>query len=484
MPTLIVEHPNGHRVGGPINSRVLIGRLPTNGVVLNDSSVSRLHAWVSVDGNGYLFVADTGSLTGTFVNNTAINRRRGLADRDVIRVGQTQITYFNADDLPPGIEEIDLAGQPPVANVEEAGVLFDCPCGAPAWFKASAIGHTHQCRQCGRTVRIPGHSEAIAEEVIPATFVSEPGVRHIPPASAAAAQANDPLLLHEPDAFAAHPHHPDEHGLADSGVHHAATEQEPATLTLEQAVGGEKSDEAPLDLGGLEFADETPTSPRSDAATGATGEIDLDLGEDFAATVAAAAPPHDDLLDLSGAETTRKAEAAQCSVCHSAIAANDKQVVCPSCGLTFHAECWKENLGCSAYGCPQVGVLKKSRPTAAPEAIAAAGVSAAAAPVDLAEQEAGFPWEFAFLLVAVIGALLGALSYGVPAMIGVLGTLIYLMTLQNVPRRRPVAWAALALCVVGVAVGLYVSHFYWKGWPPIGPWARSGPSHVAPGMHP
>ena len=51
MPTLIIQEP-GRRTGGFLTGRVLIGRLPTNGIPLADSSVSRLHAWVDADAHG------------------------------------------------------------------------------------------------------------------------------------------------------------------------------------------------------------------------------------------------------------------------------------------------------------------------------------------------------------------------------------------------------------------------------------------------
>src|SRR5437868_998209 len=136
MPSLIIEQP-GKRSGGSVEGRVLIGRLPTNGIVVTDSSVSRLHAWIDADPDGRYFVADGGSLTGTWVNGRTIEKRRVLADGDVIRVGQAQIVFSLDETIPEGVQPVDLAGQPPPDNVAEAGVLFDCPCGAPAWFKAT-----------------------------------------------------------------------------------------------------------------------------------------------------------------------------------------------------------------------------------------------------------------------------------------------------------------------------------------------------------
>jgi predicted RNA-binding Zn-ribbon protein involved in translation (DUF1610 family) len=435
MATLIIEEP-GRRFGGRITGRVLIGRLPTNGVALTDSSVSRLHAWIDQrDGQDY--VADTGSLTGTWVNTQPIEKQKYLLDGDVIRVGQTQITYQRSDVLPEDVPEVNLAGEPPAVNVIDAGVLFDCACGAPIWFKSTAIGHAHQCRHCGRTIRIPEHAGQVAQEI--AAVPKTP-----PPVAVGPLQsADDPMLLHTPDSEQGP--HVDEHGLTDVlDLPTAALSElppleeipEPASeLTLEQAVSPEA--EVPF--------------------PGPTMVIDEEE-----------APPP---VKRPLFEPKRPMVARQiCSVCHNPITAGETTTVCPSCGLTFHAECWQENQGCSAYGCPQVGVLAPAaeEPVEEEPAVAVEGDD------EPQEVSAGFPWEFLFLFAAVIGVLLGIPTYGIPPAIGLLGTFIYLMAMQDSRKRRPVVWLALLIGLIGIGAGLYVSKVWWGGWPPIGPWARHG----------
>ena len=120
MPTLIIQQP-GSRTGGRITDRVLIGRLPTNGVLVNDSSVSRLHAWIDATADGQYFIADTGSLTGTLVNGRPIEKRKSLDDGDVIKIGQqTQIIFSAEDHLPPGVTPINLSGHPPSLDTADA----------------------------------------------------------------------------------------------------------------------------------------------------------------------------------------------------------------------------------------------------------------------------------------------------------------------------------------------------------------------------
>ncbi len=48
----------------------------------------------------------------------------------------------------------------------------------------------------------------------------------------------------------------------------------------------------------------------------------------------------------------------ECGICQTIIGPEEKLTFCNECKLPFHEECWKENLGCSAYGCPNVNILK------------------------------------------------------------------------------------------------------------------------------
>ena len=73
--------------------RVAIGRHPDAEIFLDDVTVSRNHAVVQRDGDGWVIV-DEGSLNGTF-----INRRRGdrtvLSDGDEIQIGKYKLTFLS-----------------------------------------------------------------------------------------------------------------------------------------------------------------------------------------------------------------------------------------------------------------------------------------------------------------------------------------------------------------------------------------------------
>lgn len=73
-----------------------IGRNPDNDVVIaNDKRVSKYHAEIRREDGSYV-VVDLQSTNGTMVNGRRINRHR-LADGDVIRIGDSTITYQRSE---------------------------------------------------------------------------------------------------------------------------------------------------------------------------------------------------------------------------------------------------------------------------------------------------------------------------------------------------------------------------------------------------
>src|SRR5687768_8887115 len=63
-------------------------------------------------------------------------------------------------------------------------------------------------------------------------------------------------------------------------------------------------------------------------------------------------------MTQSATPTSNQMVLRECGICQSSIFPDESTTICPTCGLTFHAECWKENWGCAAYGCEQVNALK------------------------------------------------------------------------------------------------------------------------------
>ena len=63
----------------------------------------------------------------------------------------------------------------------------------------------------------------------------------------------------------------------------------------------------------------------------------------------------------AGSQTAGKV----CSICQTGILVGEKIVYCPDCSLPFHHECWRENGGCSVYGCQSAPPTVKTDASAA-----------------------------------------------------------------------------------------------------------------------
>jgi pSer/pThr/pTyr-binding forkhead associated (FHA) protein len=69
----------------------LIGRIDSNHLILEDSSVSRVHARILLE-DGRCSIEDCGSSAGTLVNGEPIDRAQ-LKHGDVIRVGDVSLNF-------------------------------------------------------------------------------------------------------------------------------------------------------------------------------------------------------------------------------------------------------------------------------------------------------------------------------------------------------------------------------------------------------
>jgi pSer/pThr/pTyr-binding forkhead associated (FHA) protein len=70
-----------------------IGRHPDSAICLDDVTVSRRHAQVSLD-NGRYVVRDLGSLNGTYVNQMRIDEL-ALEQGDELQIGKYRMVFFN-----------------------------------------------------------------------------------------------------------------------------------------------------------------------------------------------------------------------------------------------------------------------------------------------------------------------------------------------------------------------------------------------------
>jgi hypothetical protein len=172
------------------------------------------------------------------------------------------------------------------------------------------------------------------------------------------------------------------------------------------------------------------------------------------------------------------AAARDCGICRSPILPGDSTRTCASCSQTYHAECWNENRGCAAYGCPEVGSLDlpvavavgTPSPMSFPEQMVAAKTAVSPpdvaapledqpAPIEIPEEKS-FPWEYALLGGSVLGTVIGAITFGVPALFVGIASVIYAMRQKN--GRNRLATLSAVICLIGVACGVITSSFFFN----------------------
>ncbi len=102
MPRLIVKATPSHgdSVVELSRLRTTIGRSARNDLCVEDPFASRLHAEVRSRGDSY-WLSDLGSANGTLINGSRLTAPVQLQDRDVIRIGETEIEYSERADTAP-----------------------------------------------------------------------------------------------------------------------------------------------------------------------------------------------------------------------------------------------------------------------------------------------------------------------------------------------------------------------------------------------
>jgi hypothetical protein len=112
--------------------RLSVGRTKENDLSLDDASVSKIHASLSVNDLGQLIVADTGSTNGTFVNDERIAYGKAIVvgDPGKVKFGVVEVDFKAQHILRPQ-EDLSAAGVvPPAAAPESNSINGDEP--APA----------------------------------------------------------------------------------------------------------------------------------------------------------------------------------------------------------------------------------------------------------------------------------------------------------------------------------------------------------------
>ncbi len=102
-------------------SSITIGRLPDNGVHIDNLAVSGHHARIVWEGDHFA-LEDNNSLNGTFVNNRRVNRC-ALKHGDVVLIGKHTISYWDEARRGTGEPHVEPTQAAPVASMEATMVL-------------------------------------------------------------------------------------------------------------------------------------------------------------------------------------------------------------------------------------------------------------------------------------------------------------------------------------------------------------------------
>jgi pSer/pThr/pTyr-binding forkhead associated (FHA) protein len=87
--------PKESRIEFPVSGSVSVGRIGSNALTIDDGSVSKIHASLSVDAEGHLLVADTGSTNGTFLNDERITYGKAtmVGEGDRVKFGVIDVVF-------------------------------------------------------------------------------------------------------------------------------------------------------------------------------------------------------------------------------------------------------------------------------------------------------------------------------------------------------------------------------------------------------
>ena len=104
---LVLLHPAGNDIGKrtPLTLvKYVVGRDNNSDIPINRSSVSRQHARLSIDDEGFWWVQDLASTNGSFVNEERVVSRK-LVDGDQVRFGDVIYKFLSGDNIESAYHE-------------------------------------------------------------------------------------------------------------------------------------------------------------------------------------------------------------------------------------------------------------------------------------------------------------------------------------------------------------------------------------------
>lgn len=111
-----------------VEARYAIGKDAQNNIILSDEGVSPFHAEIRVEGD-QVFISDTGSTNGTFVNGKRIQRRTELRSADVISIHTVQLVLADPKQEASVVPEGATAITPALANIQITSSSAKAPTG-------------------------------------------------------------------------------------------------------------------------------------------------------------------------------------------------------------------------------------------------------------------------------------------------------------------------------------------------------------------
>ena len=101
--------------------RLSVGRTGSNDLILDDVSVSKIHASLVVGEDGNLSVADTGSTNGTFINDERIAYGKAvkLVEGDRVKFGSVEVVFESVENASAlARTDEDLLSSGPLSKVD------------------------------------------------------------------------------------------------------------------------------------------------------------------------------------------------------------------------------------------------------------------------------------------------------------------------------------------------------------------------------
>lgn len=135
---LVIESGPGTGQRIPLHGEMSLGRDRANSMVFLDKKVSRHHAKLIPIDTSYI-ITDLGSSNGTFVNSVRIGQPVRLYTGDLIRLGDTELKFFEGDVPIEALRNLRARPAPPpsLARFKPRAPILDSPWlkppGQPTW---------------------------------------------------------------------------------------------------------------------------------------------------------------------------------------------------------------------------------------------------------------------------------------------------------------------------------------------------------------